>query len=118
MLVHAVMAGSVVFMVIESDMVPLMATVLKYAIILNLVIIFKELSFHNGTPDTQKAIRSMTRGYFSSYFWVGVIFGNILPVLAIQTIPDYAIVSGVMTLVGIFLTEFVRIRVPQMIPLS
>ena len=95
-----------------------MAIVLKYSIVFNLVIFFKEFAFHNGTPDTQKAIRGMTKGYFSSYFWIGVIVGNILPVLAIQTVPDYAIVAGIMTLVGIFLTEFVRIRVPQMIPLS
>ena len=118
MLVHAVMAGSVSLMMIEPGSVHLMAIVLKYAIVLNLVIFFKEFAFHSGTPDTQKAIRGMTKGYFSSYFWIGVIVGNILPVLVIQTIPDHAIVAGVMTLVGIFLTEFVRIRVPQMIPLS
>jgi len=38
--------------------------------------------------------------------------------LVMQTVPTYALFAGVITLVGIYLTEFVRIRVPQMIPLS
>jgi hypothetical protein len=78
----------------------------------------KELFFHKDTPDTKKAIMGMTKGYYSKYFWIGILLGNMLPLLVMQTVPTYAPFAGVMTLLGIYLTEFVRIRVPQMIPLS
>ena len=118
MLLHAVMCGAVAFMILDPYLTPLMAKVLQYSILLNLLIILKELFFHKDTPDTKKAIVGMTKGYYSKYFWIGILLGNMLPLLVMQTVPTHALFAGVMTLVGIYLTEFVRIRVPQMIPLS
>ncbi len=119
MLVHAVMAGSVAMMVIAPEASAWMANVLLWGIILNLCIIAKEILMPHDTPDTRKAIHLMTKGYYSKYFWAGIVFGSITPIVMINTYADtMTLIAGGMALVGIFLTEFVRIRVPQMIPLS
>ena len=81
--------------------------------------IAKEILKPHDTPDTKKAIHLMTKGHYSKYFWAGIVFGNIAPIVMINTYADtITLIAGVMALLGIILTEFVRIRVPQMIPLS
>ena len=59
-----------------------------------------------------------TKGYYSKYFWLGIVVGSLLPIAILNTVPGFSIIAGGLALVGIYLTEFVRIRVPQMIPLS
>ena len=80
--------------------------------------IAKEFLFSHKTPDTKKAIELMTKGYYSKYFWAGIVIGNLAPIVLLNVYSGMAIIAGGLALVGIFLTEFVRIRVPQMIPLS
>ncbi|MDP6755144.1 MAG: polysulfide reductase NrfD [Candidatus Marinimicrobia bacterium] len=118
MLIHAVMAGTVSLMFISPELIPFMANTLLLAIVANIIIIAKEVLLPHDTPDTKKAIYLMTKGYYSKYFWVGVFIGSIAPIVMINAYPSMALVAGGCTLIGIFLTEFVRIRVPQMIPLS
>jgi Fe-S-cluster-containing dehydrogenase component len=118
MLVHAVMAGSVVMMIIAPDSSQWMVNILFWGIVANMIIIAKEILLPHDTPDTKKAIELMTKGYYSKYFWVGIVMGSLLPIAILNTVPDLSIIAGGLALVGIYLTEFVRIRVPQMIPLS
>ncbi|MFL2982899.1 MAG: 4Fe-4S dicluster domain-containing protein [Candidatus Neomarinimicrobiota bacterium] len=119
MLLHAVMAGSVVLMFIAPYTESLMISILKYSIVFNLFLILKEIFFHDDTADVNTTIKGMTKGYYSKYFWIGILIGNITP-FALMHIPqfNFLFVVGSLILIGIFLTEFVRIRVPQMIPLS
>jgi hypothetical protein len=72
----------------------------------------------HDTPDTKKAIELMTKGYYSKYFWAGIVIGSFAPIVLLNVYSGMAIIAGGLALVGTFLTEFVRIRVPQMIPLS
>ena len=118
MLTHSIMAGAISVMLIAPESLILMQTILKYAIILNLLIILKETVFYNDTPDTKKSIKMMTKGYYAKYFWIGIILGSIIPSMILIYSPINYIVAGVLVFIGIFLTEFVRIRIPQMIPLS
>jgi hypothetical protein len=118
MLVHAVMSGSVVMMLIAPESFQWMTNLLFWGILANMIIIAKEILIHHNTPDTKKAIELMTKGYYSKYFWVGVVIGSVTPIVMLKAYPDLALISGGCALIGIFLTEFVRIRVPQMIPLS
>jgi Ni/Fe-hydrogenase subunit HybB-like protein len=119
MLVHAFMAGSVVMMVIAPESTLWMANLLFLGIIINLIIIAKEILMPHDTPDTKKAIHLMTKGYYSKYFWFGITFGNLTAVVVLLTLTgDWVLLAGGMALVGTYLTEYVRIRVPQMIPLS
>ena len=59
---------------------------------------------------------------FETYITIGtsmIILGSIIPIcLIVIDMENFIIVSGLLVLIGIFLTEFVRIRIPQMIPLS
>ena len=118
MLVHAVMSGSVVMMLIAPESIQWMANLLFWGILANMIIIAKEILIHHDTPDTKKAIELMTKGYYSKYFWVGVVIGSVTPIVMLNAYPDLALIAGGCALIGIFLTEFVRIRVPQMIPLG
>jgi len=118
MLVHAVLTGSVVMMIIAPDSSQWMANVLLWGIVANVVMMAKEILLPRDTPDTKKAIELMTKGYYSKYFWAGIVIGSLAPIVLLNVYSEMAIIAGGLALVGIFLTEFVRIRVPQMIPLS
>jgi len=118
MLVHVVMAGSVVMMIIAPESSQWMANILLWGIIANVVIVAKEILLPHDTPDTKKAIELMTKGYYSKYFWAGIVIGNLIPIVVLNAFPNMLLIAGGLSLVGIYLTEFVRIRVPQMIPLS
>jgi uncharacterized membrane protein YobD (UPF0266 family) len=113
------MAGSVVMMIILPESMGIMTKILLVGTVLNTLMIFKEVLMPHDTPDTKKAIHLMTKGYYSKYFWFGVTFGNIASAVVLLTFSgNWVLLAGGMALVGIYLTEYVRIRVPQMIPLS
>ena len=118
MLVHAIMAGSVVMMIIAPDSSQWMINILLWGIVANMIIIAKEILIPHDIPDTKKAIHLMTKGYYSKYFWAGIVIGNLIPIVVLNVFPSMSLIAGGLALVGIYLTEFVRIRVPQMIPLS
>ena len=118
MLVHAIMAGSVVMMIIAPESSQWMASILLWGIVANVLIIAKEILLPHDTPDTKKAIELMTKGYYSKYFWAGIVMGSLIPLVVLNAFTSMSLIAGGLALVGIYLTEFVRIRVPQMIPLS
>ena len=116
MLIHAVMMGSAVMMVITPDSIGNMSNILLTGIALNLLTIGKEIWMPHNTPDTKEAVRMMTIGYYSKYFWTGLLIGNLIPFALL--LAGWQMIAGGMIMAGIYLTEYVRIRVPQMIPLS
>jgi uncharacterized membrane protein YobD (UPF0266 family) len=118
MLVHAIMAGSVVMMIIAPNSFQWMANILLWGIVANMFIIAKEILIPHDTPDAKKAIHLMTKGYYSKYFWAGIVIGSLIPIVVLNAFSSMSLIAGGLALVGIYLTEFVRIRVPQMIPLS
>ena len=118
MLVHAIMAGSVVMMIIAPNSSQWMANILLWGIVANMFIFAKEILIPHDTPDAKKAIHLMTKGYYSKYFWVGIVMGSLIPIVVLNAFSSMSLIAGGLVLVGIYLTEFVRIRVPQMIPLS
>ena len=118
MLVHAIMAGSVVMMIIAPESSQWMANILLWGIVANVVIMAKEILLPHDTPDTKKAIHLMTKGYYSKYFWAGIVIGSLIPIVVLNAFSSMSLIAGGLALVGIYLTEFVRIRVPQMISLS
>ena len=118
MLVHSVISGSVAMMLIAPESFHWMTNLLFWGIMANMIIIAKEILMPHDTHDTNKAIELMTKGYYSKYFWLGVVIGSVIPIVMLNAYPDFALIAGGCALIGIFLTEFVRIRVPQIIPLS
>jgi hypothetical protein len=119
MLVHAIISGSFVLMIISPLSKNYMANFLLLSITINIIIIMKEILFPHNTPDSKKAIHLMTKGYYSKYFWLGITLGSFIPIIMLSTqIGELVIIAGVLSLIGNYLTEYVRIRIPQMIPLS
>ena len=120
MLIHAIMAGTIVMMFVDILLVDKIVDILLWCIVINLVIIAKEIFFPHNFSDTKQAITLMTKGYYSRYFWTGIVLGNLIPLSMLLISPDIIIclVAAALATIGIFLTELVRIRIPQMIPLS
>lgn len=121
MVVHAILAGSIVIMGIDKFSLPFMVSVLKGAVFINLAFILLELVTPHGTQDAKKAVELMTKGYYSKLFKLSIIAGNVIPLLLLfyGTGSDLAMyIAGGLILLGIYLTEFLRIRIPQLIPLS
>ena len=113
------MAGSIMLMILAGEPIFFFQNIFQLCILFNMLMIFKEIIFFKETPDNFKTVELITKGYYSKFFWSGIIIGNIIPLgLSIMFSSNWFFISGVLALIGIFLTEFVRIRVPQMIPLS
>jgi hypothetical protein len=105
--------------IIAPETMEWMTNALLWGVVLNMVIIAKEILMPHKTLDTRKAIQLMTKGYYSKYFWAGIVIGSVAPIVMLNAYADsMTLIAGGFVLIGIFLTEFVRIRVPQMIPLS
>ena len=68
MLVHAIMAGSVGLILIEPKSIYFMSEIIFFSLLINLLILFKEIVFHHDTPDTKRTIELITKGYFSKIF--------------------------------------------------
>jgi len=119
MLNHAIIAGLVVMTVLDFSLLIQTVDILIGGIIINLFLITKEIFFPHDTSDTKQAITLIKKGYYAKYFWTGVLAGNFIPLIMLLYYPDIMfLISGLLIMSGIFLTELVRIRVPQMIPLS
>ena len=120
MLIHAIMAGTIVIIFIDKSSLNTFSDILMWCIIINLIIITKEIFFPHHTTDIDQTITLMTKGYYARYFWTGIIIGNLIPFLMLLIFPDTIIclIAGSLVMLGILLTELVRIRTPQMIPLS
>lgn len=86
----------------------------------NLAIIFAEILTPHPTADARKTVQMIVRGRFRSAFWMGsVLLGNLLPLLIIW-IGGTALLplAGALALIGMYITEHLWVRAPQLIPLS
>lgn len=128
MLVHSIMAGAAVYLVINllSDQSmaadQLMVFILALSMLINLVTIAVEMITTHPTVDAKIAVQSITRGRYSTKFWLGVILlGNIIP-LSLLIFTDFsrtlAVAVSAMVLIGIYFTEQIWVEAPQRIPLS
>jgi Fe-S-cluster-containing dehydrogenase component/formate-dependent nitrite reductase membrane component NrfD len=126
MLVHALMAGAAFFALLTvggvgaSDWQQFTAKMLNLGIIANLVVIAIELLTPHPTTDAKRAVAMITKGRFRNLFYAGtLLLGNLLPLallgfFGVEMLP----LAGALTLVGIYITEHIWIRAPQLIPLS
>ncbi len=129
MLIHSFMAGAAVFGILTlfvenvSIWMPYLRLVLLYSIPINLATMLIELTTTHPTADAKRTVDMITKGRYKSRFWFGVILlGNIIP-WALLFVPniDYSLIltsAGVLTLIGIYLTEHIWVEAPQRLPLS
>lgn len=127
MLVHAFMAGAA-FLALAMMVTGTTAAWAEYlritlivSVIANLLILGAELMTTHATTDTKLVVKMILGGRFKGTFWFGSYFvGNVLPLVILLTIPGLSMIalSGILILVGIYATEHVWVRAPQLVPLS
>ena len=126
MLVHAVMAGAAAFAILALFSAGSMAwqsfvrTTLTVVIGLNLIILFAEIFTPHPTTDAKAVVKMIRFGRYRNAFNLGtLLIGIVFPLLALM-MPGTAwlALSGVMVLIGIYVTEHIWVRAPQLLPLS
>ncbi|SUZ96737.1 uncharacterized protein METZ01_LOCUS49591 [marine metagenome] len=120
MLIHSLMAGTVIILILGSSEVQQLIGLLIGLISLNLILLMIDILVPHRSIDNRKTIFMMKRGYFFLWSTAGILIGNLLPLLMI--VGDYGtpitILAGLFVLLGIFLTEYVRVYAPQIVSLS
>ncbi len=126
MLGHAFVAGSALLFLLSflqpamaADRL-LLARVLFGSLIFSLGVLTFELTTPHTTADAHRAGRMITRGAFAPLFWGGVVgagFALPLAFLLSGSLPLIAL-GALLSLAGLFLTEHLWVRAPQLIPLS
>ncbi len=126
MLVHAFMAGAAIlavcalFMPAPEAWRSYLRFTLYASIIFNLIIVAVELLTPHPTADAKAAKHMIVAGRFGKTFWYGaLLFGNAAPLVMLAFSGSLLLAcAGVLVLLGIYLTEHIWVRAPQLIPLS
>ncbi len=126
MLVHSLMAGAAAFAILalfsNSSMgwEAFIRTMLTVFIGLNLIILFVELFTPHPTTDAKAVVKMIRFGRYRTAFNLGtLLIGNVFPLLSlIMPGTAWLALSGVMVLIGIYVTEHIWVRAPQLLPLS
>lgn len=126
MLGHAVIAGAAVFALASplsggsGNWLEYLETLLYLGIIFNLIIIAVEIITTHPTADAKKTVKMIVSGRYRMAFWLGAVFcGNALPLILLwfggtALLPA----AGALALIGMYITEHIWVRAPQLIPLS
>jgi len=127
MFLHSIIGGSAVLILVNplfqplNLMMPDLKNIMIWAIIINLLSIFAELSFPHPTEDSHRTKNLIYNGYFKYEFWLGVIFfGSLIPVILLfwTTIPLILSLASFLILIGVWYSIRIWLIAPQMIPLS
>ena len=128
MVVHSFMAGASAYGLIqlvtpiEASLGAFAVTVMIVGIIINLFTMASELITTHPTADAATTVDMIVKGKYKNLFWVGVILvGNVIPLawLLAGNPSDMAIgISGIMILIGIYITEHIWVEAPQTISLT
>ncbi|MBI3800983.1 MAG: polysulfide reductase NrfD [Deltaproteobacteria bacterium] len=126
MLGHAFVAGSALLFLLSFPLPALIddrllfARVLFGGLIFSLAVLAFELTISHPTADAHRTAHMITRGPFARLFWGGVVgVGLILPLILLASSSLLLIaVAALLSLAGLFLTEHIWVRAPQLIPLS
>jgi formate-dependent nitrite reductase membrane component NrfD len=120
LLVHALLAGSAVLMVLDPVTIGFMKPVLKSNLLTYTLLLLVETALPHGTVDGQKTAALLRQGYYARWFAVGFVVGVVIPAILLFAAKGNpaTLTAGFLVLAGCYVIEFVRIRVPQLIPLS
>ncbi|MEM8909397.1 MAG: NrfD/PsrC family molybdoenzyme membrane anchor subunit, partial [Bacteroidota bacterium] len=128
MLVHSLMAGAAVlaFLVVGMEngesWLPFLNTLALLAIAFNLAIMLVELTITHPTEDAKRTVDLILRGPYRQLYWGGaIVLGNVIPFIVICFVGLNAwafAISGVLILLGIYITEHIWVEAPQRLPLS
>ncbi len=126
MFLHSLISGIAAFFILnvffDSNLAweAYLTTALYILIGFNLAIMLVELTITHPTEDTKRTIHMIVKGRYKSKFWIGsILLGNILPLILIWTGGvELMVVSGLLLIRGVYITESIWVEAPQRIPLS
>lgn len=128
MLGHSIAAGAAVLLVLASldgeaiAWAGRMGAILSFTLLLNLILVFLELSITHPTEDAKLVVKMILKGQYRKLFWfVSIGLGIFVPVLLINLAGGELwanLGAAVLSLIGIFYTEKIWVEAPQRIPLS
>lgn len=117
---HAILAGTVFMIWIQPAYYGQLRYLLIGGLVFNLALLLLEIWTPHSTQDAARAVKLMTSGIYRLYFVGAIALGSLLPLLFLLAGAPYplAVVCGAMILGGIYLSEYLWVRVPQLIPLA
>lgn len=125
MLAHPFVGGGALFALAASlhgtaEWNAFIQAILTGALVVNMLIIFSELTITHPTEDAKKAAHMIAAGPYAPLFWLGAVFlGNVFPLALLLWGPGWMVsVAAVLVLTGLYITEHLWVRVPQLIDLS
>ena len=126
MLVHSVMAGTAIFVLVSlilgnENWMSILSNVMIIALVVNLFTLVTELTITHPTTSAKTVVKMITKGRYSSLFWLGtVLIGNIIPlgILLLSGGEMAKVFAGICVLIGIIVTEKIWVEAPQRIPLA
>ncbi len=128
MLLHSVMAGAAFFAMISlfvesgTNWLPFLRNVLIGTIVLNLFILVIEMAITHPTEAAKETVQMILGGRYQNAFWGGVVlFGNILPLVLLlfaQAANPLLAMTGLILMIGSYLTEKIWVEAPQRIALT
>jgi formate-dependent nitrite reductase membrane component NrfD len=120
MLNQAFLAGSATLIIIAPHSFEAWLQLIGTSLALNLLILIFEVISPHSSEESARAVRLMSTGRYGIYFWFGIAAGTVVPLILCFSgpAPAVGVSAAVLILVGIYLTEFVWVRVPQLIALS
>ena len=119
MLLAAISAGSVLLGLLDPGSAAWVVLTLKIALPLNVGLVALEIFTPHVSTDAKRATHIMTHGAYARTFYAGILLGNLLPlVLLLAFGTSLMLPAGLLVLFGIGVAEFLRVHVPQLIPLS
>ena len=126
MLVHSLLAGGAVFAIMSlvfdfSLWNSLVRHILLAGIVVNMLTLISELTITHPTKAAKKVVHMILKAEYKNMFWIGtVLLGNLIPLILLLTTGNMILlgVSGVLVLIGMYITEKIWIEGPQRIPLA
>lgn len=125
MLLHSLMSGSAILVIAivmaGSIFISPVSAFLFWATTAHLLLTTIEMLTQHPTHDAQLAARMISQGKYKGAFWLGVILaGNTIPllILSLLSVSTYLVVASLCVLAGVALSNYLTVRVPQLIPLS
>ncbi|MDH4262170.1 MAG: polysulfide reductase NrfD [Spirochaetia bacterium] len=130
MLIHTVIAGSA-FLIMTSglnsmtvNLTGLLTDVLTGALFLNLIVIALELKVPHPTTDAKLTVGMIVGKKFGLLFYGGsLLIGHVIPLIILSlgisaANPAAAALAGLCVLTGMYITEHIWVRAPQLVALS
>lgn len=119
MLAHSLMAGAAALMFIEPQSRDIMIGAMQILLPVNLGLILAEWFTPTVSADVKRTHEMMTRGPHSWMFYSGILLGNLIPLILVFALGSGAALAvAALVLAGIFVLEYARVLLPQLIPLS